>query len=312
MTCCPSRDPDSTRIEPDLSPGRARRTSSPIPDRFVRLDACVTSIGTDDPVLPDDGEAPARKARLRAFAIDPFTVTNRWFTDFVTATGYVTAAQQFGTSFVFAQFVPRALGPTRAVAQAPWWRIIEGANWAHPDGPGSTLEGRLDHPAVHISFRDAQVFAVWAGGRLPSEAEWEHAARGGAGTSRFPWGMAEPDDTSYHPCNIWQGRFPTENTGADGYLGTAPVDAFGPNGYGLFNMAGNVWEWCADPFRVRSLMQRARERNEQSVQSNERVAKGGSYMCHRNYCYRYRIAARSGLSATSSAGHTGFRVVFDT
>lgn len=282
-----------------------------MPDRFVRLKAGAATIGTDRPVLSNDGEGPLRTIRLRPFAIDPFAVTNRWFAEFVTATGYVTEAEQFNSSFVFYQFVPTALGPTRGVAAAPWWRFIEGADWAHPEGPFSSIADRLDHPVVHIGFRDAQRFAAWAGGRLPTEAEWEHAARGGIPGAKFPWGDAEPDDTVTLPCNIWQGDFPRQNTAADGYAGTAPVGAFAPNGYGLFNMAGNVWEWCADPFKIRSITRQARARNEQATKSNDRVAKGGSYMCHRSYCYRYRIAARNGLSATSSAGHTGFRIVFD-
>ncbi len=282
-----------------------------MPDRFVRLDACTTTVGTEHPILAGDGEGPVRSVRLRAFAIDPFAVTNRWFAAFVAATGYATEAEQFNSSFVFYQFVPATLGPTRAVAAAPWWRSIEGADWAHPEGPGSSIEGRLEHPVVHISFRDAQCFAAWAGGRLPTEAEWEHAARGGLADARFPWGATEPNDTTTLPCNIWQGDFPRQNTEADGYRGAAPVYAFAPNGYGLFNMAGNVWEWCADPFKIRSMTKRARSRNERATQSNDRVAKGGSYMCHRSYCYRYRIAARNGLSATSSAGHTGLRIVFD-
>ena len=311
MTCCPSRQADVLTSRPASGIGDAPGAGNRAPDRFVRVEACVTTIGTDLPELLDDGEGPVRTARLRAFAIDPFAVTNRWFAEFTAATGYRTEAERFGNSFVFAQFLPAETRETRAVQQAPWWRMVEGADWAHPEGPGSTLSDRSEHPAVHISFRDAQAFAAWAGGRLPSEAEWEHAARGGIAGARFPWGAAEPDDASHRPCNIWQGRFPKENTGADGYHGTAPVDAFDANGYGLFNMAGNVWEWCADPFRVRSLSRQARTRNEQAVKTNDRVAKGGSYMCHRSYCYRYRIAARSGLSATSSAGHTGLRLVFD-
>ncbi len=311
MSCCPPRDCHQVPGAPGASLGKMPGASGPMPDRFVRLEACVTSIGTDSPVLLEDGEGPVRTARLRAFAIDPFAVTNRWFAAFVAATGYVTEAEQFNSSFVFYQFVPAELAATRRVAQAPWWRFVVGADWAHPEGPGSTIGDRLDHPVVHISFRDAQLFAAWAGGRLPTEAEWEHAARGGIADARFPWGMTEPDDRSFFPCNIWQGRFPEENTAADGHRGTAPVGAFSANGYGLFNMAGNVWEWCADPFRVRSMSRQARARNEQSSKSGERVAKGGSYMCHQSYCYRYRIAARSGLSGTSSAGHTGFRVVFN-
>ena len=307
MTCCPPRD-----VLPPIRPGTVPVAHAPPrPDRFVRLEACTSTVGTDSPLLAEDGEGPARIVRLRAFAIDPFAVTNRWFAAFVAATGYVTGAEWAGSSFVFQGFVPPQHGPARAVASAPWWRCIDGADWAHPEGPGTSVADRQDHPVVHVSFHDAQAFAAWAGARLPTEAEWEHAARGGMAGARFPWGMAEPDDDSTLPCNIWQGRFPEGNTGLDGYLGTAPAGAFAANPYGLFNMAGNVWEWCADPFRVRSITRQARARNQQSTRANDRVAKGGSYMCHRSYCYRYRIAARSGLSAMSSAGHTGFRVVFD-
>lgn len=286
-------------------------SNNTIPERFVRIEAALASVGTNRPILHDDGEGPVRTVRLGPFAIDPLAVTNRWFAAFAAATGYVTEAEQFNSSFVFYQFVPEALGPSRAVAAAPWWRLTEGADWAHPEGPGSSIDDRLDHPVVHISFRDAQSFAAWAGGRLPTEAEWEHAARGDLADPKFPWGDEEPNDTENFRCNIWQGDFPRLNTAADGYRGTAPVDAFAPNGYGLFNMAGNVWEWCADPFKVRSIAKRARTRNERATAENDRVAKGGSYMCHRSYCYRYRIAARNGVSATSSAGHTGFRIVFD-
>ena len=282
------------------------------PGRLVRLEACDTVLGTNHPVLLEDGEGPAAAVRLRAFAIDPFAVTNAWFAEFVAASGYVTDAERFGSSFVHAGLLSADVGPTQAVAAAPWWRKVDGADWGHPEGPASGIADRADHPAVHVSFHDAQAFAAWAGGRLPTEAEWEHAARGGLppGEARFPWGGREPDDGAFTPCNIWQGRFPDHNTAADGFSGTAPVDAFRPNGYGLFNMAGNVWEWSASPFRVRSLAKRARLRNQQAAQSGERVAKGGSYMCHRSYCYRYRIAARSGLVADSSAANTGFRVVF--
>ena len=164
---------------------------------------------------------------------------------------------------------------------------------------------------MHVSWSDAAAFAAWAGGRLPTEAEWEHAAKGGDDGARFPWGAEEPTDTVAGLCNIWQGDFPHRNSVADGFAGTAPADAFRPNGFGLFNMCGNVWEWCADPFRVRSLSGAAKARNRAATAERERVMKGGSYLCHRSYCYRYRIAARSGRSPDTSAGHTGFRVAYD-
>jgi formylglycine-generating enzyme required for sulfatase activity len=196
------------------------------------------------------------------------------------------------------------------VAAAPWWRRIDGAQWNAPFGPGSSIDDILDHPVVHVSWNDARVFAEWAGGRLPNEAEWVHAARGGLESPRFPWGEDEPEDGGPYPCNIWQGTFPNLNTLADGFLGTAPVGSFAPNGYGLYNMAGNVWEWCEDRFRVRSLKKAGKAHDEQLRRNPMQLTKGGSYLCHRSYCYRYRIDARSGSTADSSTGHMGFRIVW--
>jgi len=187
---------------------------------------------------------------------------------------------------------------------------MDGANWRCPEGPDSTIDDRADHPVTHMSWNDASAFAKWAGGRLPNEAEWEHAARGGPQDRRFPWGDEEPDDNSIR-CNIWQGRFPTENTSADGYYGTCPVDAFPANDAGLFNMAGNVWEWTVEPFRVRSLSREAKETNRHATAERLKVVKGGSFLCHISYCYRYRIAARIGLPPDSSASNSGFRVAYD-
>src|SRR5262245_35376266 len=196
----------------------------------------------------------------------------------------------------------QARRPGGAASRAPLGR--------HPRGCRN-LAGRRDHPVVHVSWNDAVAFAAWAGGRLPTEAEWEYAAAGGRPGARFPWGDAKPDDVAFQPCNIWQGQFPSYNSGRDGYLGTAPVDAFAANGYGLFNMSGNTWEWCADRFRVRSLSRAAQARNRQAREGEERLLKGGSYLCHRSYCYRDRIAARTGAGADSSTAHVGFRLVFD-
>lgn len=280
------------------------------PARLVHIPGGRFVMGTDVSPLPVDGEAPARRVDIRPFAIDPSTVTNEAFTAFVEATGYQTEAERFGWSLVFRLFVEGELA-TLSPDDLSWWRRIEGASWRHPEGPASTLQRRDDHPVVHVSWHDATAFAVWAGGRLPSEAEWECAAAGGLAGARFPWGDAEPDDISYQPCNVWQGDFPTRNTAADGYVGTAPVNSFAPNGFGLHNMVGNVWEWCADPFRIRSISRAAKQRNEAARAEDVRLLKGGSYLCHKSYCYRYRIAARTGAGADSSTGHVGFRLVYD-
>ncbi len=267
-------------------------------------------IGTDRPLIPMDGEGPVRTVDLKPFAIGRTAVTNAQFARFVAATGHVTEAEVFGWSPVFHAFVadPRQ-SPTSD--GAPWWLRVDGACWNRPEGPGSAIDARLDHPVVHVSWRDASAFAAWAGGRLPTEAEWEHAARGGLADATYPWGEAEPDDEAHFPCNIWQGRFPDHDTRADGHGGTAPAASFTPNGYGLFNMAGNTWEWCADPFRLRSLRKDARRRDAEARAQGWRVLKGGSYLCHRSYCHRYRIAARTGSPADTGTGHVGFRVARD-
>ena len=290
-----------------LRPQAAQR-----PERIVRIRGGRSRVGDDASPLPQDGESPSRLVTLAPFSIDPHAVTNAWFSDFVDATGYCTVAERFGWSLVFKAFAPTAPGVMDSPDAPSWWCRVEGACWRHPSGPKSTIADRGNHPVVHVSWNDAAAFAAWAGGRLPSEAEWECAARGTLKDARFPWGDREPDDATFQPCNIWQGDFPSHNTCADGHAGTAPVDGFAPNSVGIFNMAGNTWEWCADAFRVRSLARSARERNDAARAAGERVLKGGSYLCHRSYCYRYRIAARTGVSADSSTGHVGFRLAFDS
>ncbi|WP_226782134.1 formylglycine-generating enzyme family protein [Oceaniglobus trochenteri] len=265
-------------------------------------------IGTDRPVILPDEESPLRRARVKPLWWERGTTTNAAFARFVAATGYQSEAERFGWSFVFWMHVPEALNTTRAVDGLEWWRRVDGACWAHPTGPEGP-PADPDHPVVHMSWADARAYAGWAGGRLPREAEWEHAARGGLGDVRYPWGDREPDDTEFMPCNIWQGDFPRTNTCADGHSATAPAISFAPNGYGLFNMVGNVWEWSGDPFRLRSLKKTARNA---APHGPQKMLKGGSFLCHASYCHRYRIAARTGNTPDSATTHMGFRVVYDS
>jgi formylglycine-generating enzyme required for sulfatase activity len=262
---------------------------------------------------PADGEGPARLIHVDAFRMDRCTVTNTRFERFVAATGYVTEAERIGWSFVFAGLLPDDFEETRGLAAAPWWREVLGADWRHPEGPHSSLAGRADHPVVHVSHNDALAFCAWAGKRLPTEAEWEKAARGGLEGGRFPWGDEETPGGK-HRCNVWQGRFPDRNELGDGHYATAPADAFTPNGYSLHNMAGNTWEWCADWFAAPRLLRAAAPgaiiANPRGPADGDlRAMRGGSYLCHPSYCWRYRNAARSAATPDSTSGHIGFRCV---
>ncbi len=278
--------------------------------KAVNFPAAIAFVGTDRPIIRFDGEGPRRAVRVKSFALETTAVTNDRFSQFVADTGYITEAERYGWSPVFQGLLPAGTSFSVTNAQTPWWIKIDGADWAHPEGPGTSVSERLDHPVVHVSWADAKAFAAWVGGRLPTEAEWEHAARGGLADPRYPWGDEEPDEKRVF-CNIWQGTFPHTNTLADGFLGTSPVDAFEPNGSGLFNMAGNVWEWTSDAFRVRSLTREGKRRNADAAKNGEKILKGGSFLCHKSYCYRYRIAARSALPADSSASNMGFRIAYD-
>ena len=279
--------------------------------RFVRLDGGTFLMGSHDPAAhPADGEGPVRAVTLSPFEMDAVAVSNQRFRCFVDATGYETESERYGWSFVFAGFLPDAHPPTRAVASAPWWRQVPEASWRAPEGSGSTIDERLDHPVVHISHADAIAFCEWAGARLPTEAEWEFAARGGLIQQRFPWGNTLTPD-GQHQCNIWQGEFPRIDTGEDGFAGTAPVDAFAPNAFGLFNMVGNAWEWCADWFHPSYHARAPLEDPKGPPSGQARVMRGGSFLCHDSYCFRYRVSARSSAPPDSGTGHVGFRIARD-
>jgi len=320
--CC---SPGGDRVEPEGrdaeidhevandEPPTPGSTTGADTDGMVEVPAGEFRMGTDSDVgFPQDGEGPVREVYTGAFYIDRTEVTNGEFARFVADTGYTTEAEEFGWSFVFEDFLTDEQYAMREVPGAPWWVAVRGANWKRPEGPGSDVKDRLDHPVVHVSYRDALAYADWAGKRLPTEAEWEKAARGGLEGARYPWG----DDLrpeGEHRCNIWQGEFPERNTGEDGYRGTAPADAFEQNDWGLCNVSGNVWNWCADWFSPEYHATDTYDpENPTGPDSGDgRVMRGGSYLCHRSYCNRYRVAARSSNTPDSSTANIGFRCVVD-
>lgn len=270
--------------------------------------------------LKSDGELPLHSVTLNAFDIDATPVTNVQFAQFVRHTGYVTEAERFGSSSVFHLLVAAEAGAiVDPVTGTPWWVEVRGASWRNPGGPESNLHGLAEHPAVHISWNDANAYCEWAGRRLPTEAEWERASRGGIDGACFPWGD-EPIDGSDGTwrANVWQGTFPSHNTAGDGHIGTAPVRSYSPNGFGLWQSVGNVWEWCADGFDALAYARRKAAAAETERETHdprgpksarEHVLRGGSYLCHPSYCNRYRNSARSKNTPDSSMGNAGFRTV---
>lgn len=315
--CTPGRDQGATGD--GAPPAADPRASSPTPAPPTgpgRLDEDIVVGGTsftmgseDEWAYPDDGEGPIRTVTLAPFAIDRGPVTNDAFAAFVEATGHRTEAEQLGWSFVFGGLLPDDFPDTRGVAAAPWWRQVFEADWRRPAGPGSDLTGQGDHPVVHVSWNDAAAYAAWAGKRLPTEAEWECAARGGLEGAAFPWGdEREPD--GQHRMNVWQGVFPTENSLADGHLGTSPIGAYPPNGLGLLDATGNVWEWVGDWFDIAHPATPITDPTGPAT-GTSRVQRGGSYLCHDSYCRRYRVAARQGSTPDSSTGNVGFRCARD-
>ncbi len=296
---------------------------------MVQVPAGTYQLGTDDPLgFPEDGEGPVRDVTLRAFWIDACAVTNDQFAAFINATGYVTEAERFGWSFVFYTHVSKKyadkLRAQSAVPGLSWWVAVPGAKWDRPFGERSDLKAKGQFPVTQVSWNDANAYCAWAGKRLATEAQWEAAARGGREQTIYPWGdVLEP--RGQHRCNVWQGRFPDEDTAADGFAGVCPVDAFTPNDYGLYNTQGNVWEWTADWFspdwhaharpatreNPRGPLQDHPEEPGQPAAWTHKVQKGGSYLCHRSYCNRYRLGARTANTPDSATSNAGFRCVRD-
>ena len=305
MTCCP---PGNKRLL------RAALDEIAFGGAVVRDWSLVPSgeytVGSNDvDANPGDAEGPLRAVRLAEFLIAATVVTNREFAEFISATGYKTEAEQLGWSFVFHNLVaPKAASKVRKwPAEAPWWHVVEGACWRWPGGRGSHIGGKENHPVVHVSWNDAVAYCQWSGTRLPTEIEWEVAARGGLANARYPWGD-ELRPGGRHMCNIWQGEFPTRDDAEDGFHGTCAVRSFPANGYGLFEVAGKVWEWCDDWWI--GLNRHPSETPPGAVQANSaKVMRGGSFLCHESYCNRYRVAARTSNPPDSAASNIGFRVV---
>lgn len=303
MSCCPD-DKKSGRQATVLP----EHNNEQRPDRLIQFQKQRIDIGTNRLIIPVDGEKRRKAGNVGPFLADPFAVNVADFGRFISETGYITDAQRYGWSLVFHTYVADREAKDRdCLSDTPWWIKVNGADWQHWTGQDDDTSARADHPVTHVSWNDAAAYAAWVGGRLPTEAEWEYAAGGGI-DQRYPWGDTEPEEMATPSVRIFDGRFPNHpNTP----LGPVAVNTYAPNAAGLYNLVGNAWEWAADPFRIKSLSKSAKLRNAEAQKTNARVLKGGSHLCHKSYCWRFRIAARSSASADSSSAHAGFRVFYD-
>ena len=303
-----------------------RSLASPLGVDMAWIPAGKFTMGANDG-QPD--ERPLHDVKLRGFWMDRYEVTNDQFAKFVEVTGYVTTAEKKPDASQFPGVPEEKLVPGSVVFTPPerveslndhmqWWSYLPGANWRHPEGPQSDLKGKGLHPVVHVSWFDAVEYAKWSGKRLPTEAEWEYAARGGLEQNPYPWGR-EAFPKSLWMMNIWQGQFPKQDTALDGFAGTAPVGSYPPNGYGLLDMAGNVWEWVSDWYRPDYYSHSAHDNPQGPADSEDpaepglpkRVGRGGSFLCSDMYCKGYRPSARQKTSPDTGLSHTGFRCVKD-
>jgi sulfatase modifying factor 1 len=323
----PSPSPAAKSIDTSTSGITAPREAVPpraAPDGMVWIPGGTFWMGADDISMADD--TPVHEVLVSGFWMDRTEVTNRQFAEFVKQTAYITVAERPPDPKDFPGAPPEKLVPGSIVFTPPagrvslddplvWWRYVPGANWRHPEGPGSSIAGKDDHPVVQICWYDAVAFAQWAGKRLPTEAEWEIAARGGRQRARFVWGNDLRPGGKWQ-ANIWEGHFPDENSLDDGFARTAPVATFPPNDFGLYDIAGNVWEWCSDWYRPKydNSAQRDPAGPRSSDDPNEpgvpkRVQRGGSFLCSDQYCTRYLPGARGKGAPDSAAAHVGFRCV---
>ncbi|MFP6881864.1 MAG: formylglycine-generating enzyme family protein [Roseibacillus sp.] len=304
--CSPSRENGAQNTAPDLP----RSPHAGSTESMVRIEPECFLMGAEGPeTWAADGEGPVREVRLAPYFIDRTAVTNESFAAFVEATGYQTEAERFGWSFVFHNQIPKTHLKRIVFDRAfgiEWWAKVEGASWKKPGGPGTNVRKRTNHPVVHVSWNDANAFCEWTGKRLPSEAEWECAARGGEAGQIYPWGD-QLTPQGKHRCNIWQGQFPEEDTAEDGHAGTAPARSFQANNLGLYNMMGNAWDWVADWFDPAYPKSAPAENPTGPGSGREKVIRGGSFLCHASYCNRYRNSARTSVTPDSSTCHMSFR-----
>ena len=312
--CVPSKQRAALlEFSSSASANRPRATGGST-EGMIKLDGGRFWIGTDTiEGFPADGEGPVREVTLDGLYLDTAPVTNEQYAEFIRKTGYKTESDRFGWSFVFHSHIAAGELPKLVedrVLGVDWWCKVNGANWERPEGPGSHITFRPHHPVVHVSWNDAIAYCEWAGKRLPTEAEWEYAARGGLEQKLFPWGD-ELTPEGRHLCNIWQGDFPNHDSADDGYSAPSPVDAFPRNGFGFQTITGNTWEWCGDWFHPSFHVMATRTNPVGPPSGTHKVMKGGSYLCHASYCNRYRVAARTSNTPDSATTNIGFRCARD-